>query len=302
MRETARQLHQDQHLGHVEPAVAPLAEVFRLQREDELADAERRYMPVAAVRAKAVILAASRGQELGELTRELPKCMLPLGGRPLLGHILASYRDAGITDLHVVRGYGKQHVALPGATYHDNDAFAASGEVASLACAATALTGECVISYGDVLFQKAVPQALLEAEGDFTVAVDPDWRGSRNHDRHADLVRCSVPSGRAAFHQPVWLAAVGADLPAESVHGEWMGFLRCSAAGTQVLAELVAGLPAAARNTLDLPGLLGLLLERGHAVGVCYSTGQWLDVDAPSDLDAEELERTVARAGQQVPR
>jgi phosphoenolpyruvate phosphomutase len=45
MQATASRLFADQCLQHVEGRVAPLKEVFRLQREDELREAEHRYLP-----------------------------------------------------------------------------------------------------------------------------------------------------------------------------------------------------------------------------------------------------------------
>src|SRR5690606_987282 len=69
MQQTAARIHQDQSLLQVEATVAPLSEVFRLQGEEELAAAESRYLPnTAAEHARAIILAASRGIELGEFT------------------------------------------------------------------------------------------------------------------------------------------------------------------------------------------------------------------------------------------
>ncbi len=44
MQETARRVHTDQALTTVEPAVAPLDEVFRLQCDAELEQAEQRYL------------------------------------------------------------------------------------------------------------------------------------------------------------------------------------------------------------------------------------------------------------------
>lgn len=40
-----------------------------------------------------VLLAAGKGTRIGELTRHLPKPMVPLAGRPLLEHILTRIRD-----------------------------------------------------------------------------------------------------------------------------------------------------------------------------------------------------------------
>jgi phosphoenolpyruvate phosphomutase len=48
MQGIARQIHAERSLVNIEPAVAPLAEVFRLQNEDELCRAEARYLPAAA--------------------------------------------------------------------------------------------------------------------------------------------------------------------------------------------------------------------------------------------------------------
>lgn len=51
---------------------------------------------------KAVILAAGRGTRMGELTRDLPKPMIPVLGKPVLEHILRRMIAAGITDFVLV--------------------------------------------------------------------------------------------------------------------------------------------------------------------------------------------------------
>lgn len=155
MQATAKQIFQDQSLIDVEEKVAPLAEVFRLQGEPEL-EAEKAYLPRGGAIARGIVLAAGRGDELGDLTKDKPKCMLPASGKPILAHILDAYRSANVRDLVVVRGYAKEAVNLPDATYVDKDAFATTGELASLACAKTFLDGPCLVSYGDVLFKKHV--------------------------------------------------------------------------------------------------------------------------------------------------
>lgn len=45
MQNVARQIYQERSLVNVEPVVAPLSEVFRLQQEEELCSAEARYLP-----------------------------------------------------------------------------------------------------------------------------------------------------------------------------------------------------------------------------------------------------------------
>ena len=50
---------------------------------------------------KAMILAAGLGTRLGAATRDLPKAMLDVNGRPLLEYIVASLAQHGFSELVV---------------------------------------------------------------------------------------------------------------------------------------------------------------------------------------------------------
>jgi NDP-sugar pyrophosphorylase family protein len=60
-----------------------------------------------------MILAAGQGVRLRPFTESLPKCMMPIGGKPLLAHTILWFQKYGVTDLvinlhhlpHVVSGY-----------------------------------------------------------------------------------------------------------------------------------------------------------------------------------------------------
>ena len=95
----------------------------------ELQEAEDRYLPRGAEDTTAIVLAASRGDELGELTEQQPKTMVKIQGRPILSHIVDAYNAVGIKDIVVVRGYKKEAVNLPNLTYIDNNDFAETGEL-----------------------------------------------------------------------------------------------------------------------------------------------------------------------------
>jgi mannose-1-phosphate guanylyltransferase len=50
---------------------------------------------------KAFLLAAGVGSRLRPITNTIPKCMLPVGGRPLLDIWLDAFAQAGISEVHV---------------------------------------------------------------------------------------------------------------------------------------------------------------------------------------------------------
>jgi phosphoenolpyruvate phosphomutase len=284
MRATAKQIFSDQNLLNVEDRVASVADVFHIQGESELEAAEKLYLPKNAQNTRGIVLAASRGEELGDLTKDKPKAMVDIAGKPLLGHIAGAYRAAGIKDITVVRGYKKETVNLPSLSYVDNDDFATTQEAVSLMKAAAAIEGPAVISYGDVLFKKYILLQLIDTDADFAVAVDADWRDSRNKNRLADYAVCSQPNSRKTLLAKTTLEDVVSDPESPRIEGEWMGFLKVSAEGAKVLRALLASLDADAVKRMRMTDVLRALVKGKNEIRVVYTTGHWLDVDSVSDV------------------
>ncbi|BCA53432.1 Phosphoenolpyruvate mutase [Nitrospira sp. KM1] len=288
MQKTARQLKTSEHLLSIEDRVVPVAEIFRLQNAAELQEAEERYLPRGAENTRAIILAASRGDELGDLTKDRPKTMVAVQGIPILGHIVDSYNAVGIKDIVVVRGYQKDAVALPNLTYVDNDAFAQTGELTSLAIALrrqTNLQQDLVISYGDVLFHKYIPQALCQEKDDYVIFVDSDWKNHTGYARLGGFVECTNPNSRKAFNATIYLKQLGNNLPAELTHGVWMGFLKVASTAVGSLQLIVEEMQARSGNErAGIPKLLQELVSRGQQVRVIYTAGHWLDINSLDDV------------------
>ena len=288
MQHTAKTLYAQEHLLSIEDNVVPVGEIFRLQDAAELQEAERRYLPQGHDRAAVIVLAASRGDELGELTEDRPKTMVKSRGRPILAHIVETYRAVGITNITVVRGYKKEAVSLPHLTYVDNDDFAETGELDSLYKALTSQKGnfqETIISYGDVLFNQYIPQTLLQEPHDWVMFVDSLWEGKTTYTRLGGFVECTIPNSRKAFNADIHLKQIGRDVPRESIHGVWMGFLKVSPkAAEQLHAILQDVLADPAHKKAGMSQLFKALLSRNTSVRVLYTVGHWLDVNSLEDL------------------
>lgn len=54
---------------------------------------------------KAVILAGGRGSKMRPYTYEIPKSMLPVGGKPILEHLINQLKANGITDIIIALSY-----------------------------------------------------------------------------------------------------------------------------------------------------------------------------------------------------
>ena len=287
MKETTAHIAKAQSLIDIEDRLASVSEVFRLQGAHELEEAEKRYLPVTRGQAQALILAASRGEEFGALTEEKPKAMLTVAGKPLLYRQVDLLREIGIRDITVVRGFHKETIAAPQLLFVDNDDYASTKEVVSLAKGIIGLAPreKTFVTYGDLLYKKYIPAMLLEAEGDIVIAADPDWRRSRQQGRYMDFISASESYRKTLFGKTVALRAIGPALPEETVCGEWFGLMIFSTRGLQIAKDTLADLGEREDFAHMRPAAFFTeILRRGHEVRVVYVSGHWLDIDELKDL------------------
>jgi phosphoenolpyruvate phosphomutase len=288
MRDTTRAIFESQSIAAAEEEIAPLRDVFHLAGNAELNDAERRYLPQQDAGTRAIVLAASRGDGLGPLTSDKPKCMIAVRGKPLLGRLVETLRESGIRDISVVRGYCKDAVDIASITTYDNDRYDSTGEAASLACALESLEGDCVISYGDIIFRRYILDNLLAAKGDIIIGVDGllQDRNGRATGRSSDLVQCTEPfTGAYLDGAEPQLTRVGSDIPAADAQGEWIGLARTTPLGSERIRAVIASmLKDGCLDSASLPDIFNRLAQSDDPPTVVYVTGHWLNINDVFDL------------------
>lgn len=287
MQDTARRIHAEQTLVTVEDQIASVKEIFRLQGADELAEAERRYVLETRRDTRAVILAASRGDGLDDLTLERPKVMLPVNGKPLLKRLVERCRKQQIDAVTVVAGYKAEHIDVGGIDIVHNPAYADSGELTSLSCARPIFRDDMVVMYGDLIFRSYVLRGLMESDRDLTVVVDSQY-STASRSGKPDYAYCSAADDRSLWGQDVLLERISPQehAPQGRAHGRWIGMLRTRARGREWLESALDAL--AARDDfarLGMGDLLNHIVARGHPVRVIYIHGHWLDVNSIRDLE-----------------
>ena len=68
------------------------------------------FLPTPAPQLRAVIMAGGFGTRMLPLTEDLPKPMLPVGGRPLMEHIIEQLQQAGIRHVNVSTHYKPEKI------------------------------------------------------------------------------------------------------------------------------------------------------------------------------------------------
>ncbi|NBV43180.1 hypothetical protein EBR96_10510 [bacterium] len=283
MQATTKKIYEEQSLVNIEDRVVTVNEVFRLQRADELEEAEERYLPSNAKNANAIILAAAQGNtsQLGDLVKDKPKTLLKVGGKTILSTQIEKYNRFGIKDVTVVRGFGKSTIKEANARYVDNDEYSGTKEVYSLWLARNEIKQDTFVSYGDIIFRSFVVSDLLNDPADIVLVADTNIQPNQNY---YELVTCDQPYSRKVVETGVGFVKMGNNPTEPNVHGEFIGVLRFSKKGAQAVKaylEKLTGKPEL--KTMRMTELVNAI-ARETPIKVRYVSSAWLDVNTIRDL------------------
>jgi L-glutamine-phosphate cytidylyltransferase len=238
---------------------------------------------------RAIILAAGQGTRLGDLTRDKPKCMVELLGRPLLHHQVDALRAAGIHDIHVVAGYRAEKIEHPGLIKHINPRYATTNMVATLFSAPfeDGLEGDLIIAYGDIVYRPEVVRRLVACDAPICLAIDLDWRSyweKRMDDPLSDAETLKLDeSGR--------VLEVGKKATTyDDIQGQYIGLIKVARAAIGNFRTEWTNIPicdscdGSGRETMYMTAYLQHLIDAGWRVAAVPFGGGWAEVDSPDDL------------------
>lgn len=125
-----------------------------------------------------VHLAAGQGTRLRPLTNDRPKPLVELGGTSMLERNVETLADAGVEEQLVVTGYRADQIRALGYETVHNDRYDETDMVYSLFRAREAFTSgrDLLISYGDIVYEQRLVDALLSCDAPLCVVVDEAWQ------------------------------------------------------------------------------------------------------------------------------
>jgi len=285
MQKVSHQIFADQSLINIEDKIAPVSEIFRLQGADELQAAEQTYLPVTGKNVNVIVLAASRGDALGDLTKDIPKALLKIDGKPILYHQVDQFIQVGIRDITVVRGYEKEKITSDTFRTIDNDEFETTTELYSLYLSLGEIKNTTIVTYGDLIFKSYILNELINDDSDITLIVDAEWGLG---DGYHEYVRTDIPFSRKLYFRNVNLERIGSNLSPEDINGEFVGIFKVSREGGEIMrAQIESMVDRQDFRTLRMKDLFAEIIKE-HPIAVKFIKGNWLDINTIVDLQKTE--------------
>ncbi len=245
---------------------------------------------------KAIILAAGRGQRLGEAAGGRPKCLLQYGGKTLLQRHIEILDGLGVARIFVVTGYGRDQIfetlseldCRTPVTTLTNLKFE-WGSVVSLFQASEALSdgADTILMDADVLYDPAILERLFSSQASNCLLLDRDFEPGD------EPVKICVSGATPVEFRKLPDPAISWDYQGESV-----GFFRFD-------ADMSARLRQKTREYIEQDRVYepyeevirDLLRETPALFHIEDITGlDWLEIDFPEDM-ARALELFNDAAG-----
>jgi len=241
---------------------------------------------------KIIILAAGSSTRLGNLTTDLPKGLLEINSKSIIGHQIELFKKYNISDITIITGPNEANFKFQNVNYIHDENYLKHDVLGSMISAKNVLNDDLIFSYSDILFDEQIFESILTFNGDIGIGVDLNWRaaydGRTNHPlEQADNV---------LLENKKILKIKKNILEYKSTQqlGEFIGIIKFSKKGCQQfvnkydeLKEFYKGpfQDAPSFEKAYLTDLLQEFIDSKVTISPIIVNGKWIEIDTPQDLE-----------------
>jgi len=223
---------------------------------------------------KAVILSAGKGNRLLPYTNNMPKCLIEVGGMPILGHQLRALETCGVQDIAVVTGYLHEQIErfLGGRyTVIVNEAYEATNSIFSLWLARPFAEGQdFIVVNGDIVFDAELLTPLVCCASPTAALVDPN---ALIRDGEMNVV---IKAGR--------IIRFSKEIPASEASAQSLQITKFGSEDSKRLFERIRNLVEVGAVDKFPASAYDVVLRASTMVPVVRRRGLWYEIDTLDDL------------------
>ena len=240
---------------------------------------------------KIIILAAGKGERLLPLTKDKPKAMVSIFGKPILDHQLNIIKKVGITKTIIITGYCKEKINYKNIEYFTNEKYDSTNMVETLFCSNKEMEDSFIVSYGDIIYEQKILEYLANDASDISVVVDKGWKklwNIRSNDPINDAESLEIKNNK--------ITSIGQKINSlDEPCGQFIGLMKFQGKGIEYLKSTYEILKQKSMknngfykknkkfNQMYMTDLLQEIINSGFVIKPLIINGGWLEIDTIND-------------------
>ena len=234
---------------------------------------------------QALIVAAGKSTRLYPLTKDMPKCLIQIGGETIIARHIDALQKNNVGDIIVVTGFGEdklsEHIGNRGRCIQIyNPFFEVTGILASTWLGLKAIRNDFIFSYSDIIYDADILKGLIEYPAKCVI-------GLTEHSITRDSEKVKISGKR--------VTAISKDMSEFEADGEFIGIAKFSGSAVKAFRSTVDEL--ARENTFpeyDFINAIERLLLKGQKIApyIVEKNRKWIDIDS---LDRLEVAKKIFR-------
>ena len=233
---------------------------------------------------KAFILAAGVSRRLYPHTYDIPKCLLEVGGKPIIHYQLDALKNLGVTDITMIVGYHREMLMInveknfPDLNFNFviNHHYFETNTAYSIHIGRDKLDSQVLLMNADVIYPKALLEKVFSSNYKTVLAVD--------------IKLCGKEEVKVIDGGQNKIVAIGKDLIEEQCLGEFIGVAKLSKDFVEIFRRSISDLVDAGGKNDYFEAAIQPLLDKVDTHFIDISEYPCLEIDFLEDLEsAREL-------------
>jgi len=241
---------------------------------------------------KVIILAAGSGSRLGSITENIPKPLVEINGRSIIERQIDIFQNNGISDIVIITGAKKEKFNIKNISYVYDSEYYKHDQLGSLIAAYLELSGELLITFGDILFDEHILEQILSNSSNFAIAVDLNW--TKSYEKRIDN---PIELAGKVLIKDEKIREFSENLPIEKegcLIGEFLGIIKIGKLYAPILQKYLLQLKknhkgkfhdAESFECAKITDFLQELLESNIDITPIFINGKWCEIDTLQDLE-----------------
>ena len=241
---------------------------------------------------KAIILAAGYSSRLSNQSEYTPKGLLDINGKSIIQRQITLFHEKKIDDIIIVTGPNSDIFDFKDVTYVKDKNYRENEVLGSLMATKNLMNTEMIMSYSDILFDKAILDQVLNFQGDIGVSTEMNWLSTYQNRIHHPLSQADnvlINYGKITEIRK----NMAGYLKSEKL-GEFVGIMHLSSTGAKNFVNVYDRLvknhtgpfhDAPSFKKAYLTDMLQELIDLNFDVKPILCKGVWCEIDTPEDLE-----------------